>query len=64
VTEFRFRVEMAAGQDHRIVEADAFVADGAWLIFFRQGQEYWRANLSLVVSMESVPLASTGTSND
>lgn len=56
-----FRLEMKHGQSQRIVEADRFISETAsgWLIFYRkppQGsiEEYWRARLDSVVSMETV----------
>lgn len=55
----RFKVEMNAGQDHRIVEADSFATEDGWLIFHRlppQGgprKEYWRARIDAVVSVET-----------
>lgn len=52
-TGFTFRVEMTEGQSQRQVDADNFADDGDWLIFFRDGDEYWRANRSKVVSMET-----------
>lgn len=59
MTEFTFRLELATGQSQRQVDADSFVTQEPWLIFFRrppQGGtgEYWRVNLAHVVSMETV----------
>jgi hypothetical protein len=47
---------MKYGQDLRIIEADSFFNDapGGWIIFNRDGQEYWRARLDSVVSMETI----------
>lgn len=53
MAEFMFRLEMSEGQSQRQVDADSFVADDLWLIFYRNGREYWRANRDKVVSMES-----------
>lgn len=59
MSDFTFRVEMRFGQDHRQVDADKFGTEDGWLIFHRkppQGgmQEYWRARLDAVVSIETV----------
>lgn len=56
---YRFRLEMRTGQDMREVNADSFAESDAWLVFYRnppQGGgrvEYWRVQLSDVVSMET-----------
>jgi hypothetical protein len=53
-----YRVEVTAGQDIRIVEADEYIEIDGWIIFLRkppQGGtvEYWRVQRSYVVSMET-----------
>lgn len=58
---FRFNIEMNTGQDLRRVDAASFSQEGDWLVFYRkppQGgtQEYWRARMAHVVSMETVRL--------
>jgi hypothetical protein len=50
--EFTFRVEMASGQEQRVVEADGYHEDNLWVKFYRKGQLYWMANRDQVVSME------------
>ncbi len=55
-----FRIEMRIGQDMRHVEADHFVEQDGWWIFYQkppQGgkREYWRVCASDVVSMETKP---------
>lgn len=56
-TEFVFKVEMAAGQPQREVPADGFAVvaqpGSCWLVFYRNNEEYWRANADSVVSMET-----------
>jgi hypothetical protein len=53
MSEFTFKVEMVEGQPQRQVDADNFREESGWLIFFRRGVEYWRANTAKVVSMET-----------
>jgi hypothetical protein len=53
MTDFTFLVEMGAGQPRRQVDADSFAVREGWLVFYRNGEEYWRANTAVVTSMET-----------
>ena len=55
-----YRLEMRTGQDFRHVEADGWKQGDGWMIFFRKPPsggtvEYWRVQISDVVSMETKP---------